>query len=129
MVSELVASELFGHVRGAFTGAVENRQGIFEIAEGGTVFLDEVSELPLDLQPNLLRVLEERQIRRVGDSRTIPVFVRVVAATNRDLSVEVQAGRFREDLFFRLDMVRIELPALVDRLEDVPLLAAHFLAR
>ena len=129
LVRELVASELFGHVKGAFTGATSDRPGLFENADGGTVFLDEVAELPLDLQPNLLRVLEDRTVRRVGGKRDIPVDVRVVAASHRDLRGELAAGRFREDLFFRLDMIPIELPPLRDRREDVPLLTAHLLAR
>lgn len=124
---DLIESELFGHERGSFTGAVGSRQGLFEVAHGGTLFLDEIGELSLDLQPKLLRALEHREIRRVGSNRPIKVDVRLVAATNRRLDEEVRAGRFREDLFYRLSVVRISLPPLRERIEDVPLLARHFL--
>ncbi|QQR90383.1 MAG: sigma 54-interacting transcriptional regulator [Myxococcales bacterium] len=123
----LIESELFGHEKGSFTGAVSTRQGVFELANGGTVFLDELGELASDLQPKLLRVLEQREVKRVGGSRPIKVDVRVVAATNRDLEEEVRAGRFREDLFYRLSVVRISLPPLRDRLEDIEALVHHFL--
>ncbi len=123
----LVESELFGHEKGSFTGAVMSRKGLFEMAEGGTIFLDEIGELSPDLQPKLLRVLEERKIRRVGSNEPIPVDVRVVAATNRNLQEEVEEGRFREDLFYRLSVVRLDLPPLRDRLEDIDRLVSHFL--
>ncbi|MEM9862322.1 MAG: sigma 54-interacting transcriptional regulator, partial [Myxococcota bacterium] len=123
----LIESELFGHEKGAFTGAISTRQGVFEMANGGTVFLDELGELQLDLQPKLLRVLEQREVKRVGGTRPIKVDVRVIAATNRNLEDEVREGRFREDLFYRLSVVRMILPALRDRLDDVPLLIQKFL--
>jgi DNA-binding NtrC family response regulator len=123
----LIESELFGHEKGSFTGAHTTRQGIFELAHGGTVFLDELGELQLDLQPKLLRVLEQREVKRIGGTRPIKVDVRIVAATNRNLEEEVRAGRFREDLFYRLTVVRIVLPPLRERREDIKLLARHFL--
>ncbi|UJR85619.1 sigma 54-interacting transcriptional regulator [Sandaracinus amylolyticus] len=125
----LVESELFGHVRGAFSGAVRDRLGVFEAAHGGTLFLDEIGELPLDLQPKLLRALESRQVQRVGENRWRAVDVRVVAATHRELAAEVNRGRFREDLYFRLAVVPVHLPPLRARGEDLPMLIAHFWQR
>lgn len=126
--ADLMESELFGHVKGAFTGASESRNGLFYYASGGTLFLDEIGELPPALQTKLLRVLEERTIRPVGSTREVPVDVRVVAASNRDLRAEVAAGRFREDLFYRLEVLTLTIPPLRQRREDVPVLAAHFSA-
>jgi DNA-binding NtrC family response regulator len=125
----LIESELFGHEKGAFTGASTTRQGAFETAHGGTLFLDELGELSLDLQPKLLRVLEQREIRRVGGNRTIKVDIRILAATKRELSKEVAKGKFREDLYFRLSVVPIRMPSLRERKEDIPAIVRSFLSK
>ena len=127
VVGSLIESELFGHEKGAFTGATATRQGAFEIADGGTLFLDEIGELPLDLQPKLLRVLEQRQLRRVGGNENRKVDIRVIAASKRNLKMEVERGKFREDLYFRLAVVPVELPPLRERREDVPILVETLL--
>jgi transcriptional regulator with GAF, ATPase, and Fis domain len=124
----LAESELFGHERGAFTGAIASRPGIFEQADGGTIFLDELGELSRDLQPKLLRVLEKREVRRIGSQRTIPVNVRLIAATNRNMAAEVGRGNFREDLYFRVAAAHVYVPPLRDRMEDLPMLVEHFLS-
>ncbi|HTN90683.1 MAG TPA: sigma-54 dependent transcriptional regulator [Sorangium sp.] len=126
---DLMESELFGYERGAFTGAVASKPGRFELASGGTLFLDEIGEIPTEMQVKLLRVLQESEFERVGGIKTIHVDVRLVAATNRDLKREIAAGTFREDLFYRLNVVPIALPALRDRRSDIPHLCAHFVAK
>ncbi|MCA8944083.1 MAG: sigma-54-dependent Fis family transcriptional regulator, partial [Planctomycetes bacterium] len=127
MPENLIESELFGHVKGAFSGAESNKMGLFQVADGGTLFLDEVGELPLPFQTKLLRAIQERKIRRVGGNEIIEVDVRIVAATNRDLQSGVDAGRFRPDLFYRLDVVRIDVPPLAARRADIRPLAETFL--
>jgi DNA-binding NtrC family response regulator len=127
--SELIESELFGYVKGAFTGAASDKLGLFQVADGGTLFLDEVGELPLAFQPKLLRAIQERSVRPVGGNQQQQVNVRIVAATNRNLQREVEHGRFRADLFYRLDVVRIAVPPLRDRPGDVDALVEHFLQR
>src|SRR2546425_692930 len=125
---ELVESELFGHEKGAFTGAVATREGKFEIADGGTLFLDEIGDMRPETQAKILRVLQEREFERVGGNRTLKVDVRILAATNQDLEAKVRSGTFREDLYYRLNVVAIALPSLADRADDLPLLIEHFLA-
>jgi len=129
LVDTLLESQLFGHMRGAFTGATETRPGLFEYANGGTVFLDEVSETSLAMQAKLLRVIQNREIQRVGSPEVRQINVRMIAATNRDLRAEVLAGRFREDLFYRLSSIQIRIPPLAERLEDIPLLEQFFLKK
>jgi DNA-binding NtrC family response regulator len=125
----ILESELFGHEKGSFTGADTNRSGLFEATNGGTIFLDEISETSLSFQVKLLRVLQEQKVRRLGSNTLVPLDVRIVAATNKDLSVLIRAGQFREDLYYRLSVVTIQLPSLEERPEDIPLLVQHFLER
>jgi two-component system response regulator PilR (NtrC family) len=125
----LLESELFGHMRGSFTGALHNKQGLFEIADGGSLFLDEICEMPINLQAKLLRVLENGSFRRVGGTTDIKVDVRVISATNKDIKEETASGRFREDLYYRLNVVPIQIPPLRERKEDIPLLVEHFLRK
>src|SRR5262245_59303001 len=129
LAESLLESELFGHERGAFTGADRRREGRFEQAHGGTLFLDEISEISLATQVKLLRVLQEREFERVGGNQSVQIDVRLIAATNRNLSEMVKSGRFREDLFYRLNVINLRLPSLRERASDIPALAMHFLAK
>ena len=124
---QLLESELFGHMKGSFTGAARDYKGLFQAAEGGTVFLDEIGDMPLPLQVKLLRVLQDKEIRPIGTTQTIPVDVRIISATHRNLEEAIKAGSFREDLYYRLNVVSFALPALSERREDIPVLATHFL--
>ncbi len=126
---DLLANELFGHEKGAYTGATEARQGLIEAANGGTLFLDEIAEMSLGMQVKLLRVIQEREVQRLGATRAIPVDIRLITATHRDLRDEVATGRFRQDLFYRLDVVGLHLPPLAERRDDIPLLAFYFLRK
>jgi len=129
MPETLLESELFGHMRGAFTGAESNKKGLLEVAEKGTIFLDEIGEMSPVMQVKLLRVLQERRFRRVGGLEELQADIRVIAATNQDLTKAVAEGRFREDLYYRINVIPIVLPPLRERREDIPLLAEHFLAK
>src|SRR5690554_327199 len=127
--SELMESEFFGHKKGSFTGATENKIGLFQAAEGGTLFLDEVADLPLAMQVKLLRAIQEKAVRPVGEQREIPINVRILSATHKDLKQEVEEGRFRQDLFYRINVIELKVPSLRERKEDIPLLAEHILAK
>jgi transcriptional regulator with GAF, ATPase, and Fis domain len=127
--AELLESELFGHKKGSFTGATNDRIGKFQLADGGTLFLDEIGEMPLELQPKILRAIQEGEIEPIGGSKTIKLDLRIIAATNRELEKEVEAKRFRQDLFFRLNVFPITIPPLRERIEDIPVLIHHFLER
>ena len=129
LVPTLIESELFGYVRGAFTGAVRSKEGLLQIANGGTVFLDEIGEMPVDLQSKLLRAIQEHEIRPVGSTKRIPIDVRILAATNRDLETEVAEGNFRRDLYFRLNVLTLRIPPLRERKQDVQLLTDYFMER
>jgi len=129
LVDTLLESQLFGHMRGSFTGATDTRPGLFEYANGGTVFLDEIGETSLSMQAKLLRVIQNREVQRVGSPEVRQVTVRLIAATNRNLRAEVLAGRFREDLYYRLSSIQIRIPSLAERLEDIPLLMQFFLKK
>src|SRR5581483_4221945 len=129
LVPTLIESELFGYVKGAFTGANQSKDGLMSIAEGGTIFLDEVGELPVDLQAKMLRAIQEKEIRPVGSTKRMPINVRILAATNRDLEQAVMQGEFRRDLYFRLNVLTLRIPALRERRQDIPLLIGHFLER
>ncbi len=126
---EIMEAEFFGYKKGSFTGATENRKGIFELANGGTVFLDEIGEVPIDIQSKFLRFLQEKEIRRVGEEKSIKVDVRIIAATNKDLKQLVKEGKFREDLYYRIEGIKIEIPPLRERKDDIPLLANHFIQK
>jgi two-component system response regulator HydG len=128
-VPTLIESELFGYVKGAFTGAQQSKEGLLAIAEGGTVFLDEIGELPVDLQAKLLRAIQEKEIRPVGSTKRVPINVRILAATNRDLEQAVAQGSFRRDLYFRLNVLSLRIPPLRERRQDIPVLVEHFLER
>src|SRR5262249_23157288 len=129
LVPTLIESELFGYVKGAFTGANQAKDGLMAIAEGGTIFLDEVGELPVDLQAKMLRAIQEKEIRPVGSTKRVPINIRILAATNRDLEQAVMQGSFRRDLYFRLNVLSLRIPPLRERRQDIPLLIGHFLDR